>query len=473
VSPPRPAHSFRPRVECLEDRTTPNVNPVFAPSVNRFISPGQPFYAQEFATDADNQWLTYGSNLPAGLTINPTTGTVTGTLPVGQYQAGQNLPIAFTAADGSGGLATQMVEYFVTAAPQVWTVNTLADTNDVNPVVGGNPIDGQGKVSLRAALQQANTNRTQGTTPIYINFDMTALGQQANGATPNIVLGLGALPAVTADVTILGPGAGSLTVTGQGNQGVFTVGVKGQGTLPLAAVVTGLTIQGGTNRTDLPQGGTGDGGAVQNYWNAFLVGVTITNGSANMGGGVYSVGSLTINNSQVLQNKTVVVGMVGDGGGVDVNGGQATIAGSTIQSNTAGLRGGGIGLQMTGQALVMNTTVTGNSAQNGGGVYSSGGTWFQMTGGTVTLNMATAGNGGGVLGETNTMLLSVTFDSNTASLNGGAINVANTLVLTNCTFGTKNQAANGPKVAAQQGLKLTQTGNVNFDPLKDIFYYGA
>jgi hypothetical protein len=278
----------------------------------------------------------------------------------------------------------------VTAAPQVWTVNTLADTNDVNPVVGGNPIDGQGKVSLRAALQQANTNRTQGTTPIYINFDMTALGQQANGATPNIVLGLGALPAVTADVTILGPGAGSLTVTGQGNQGVFTVGVKGQGTLPLAAVVTGLTIQGGTNRTDLPQGGTGDGGAVQNYWNAFLVGVTITNGSANMGGGVYSVGSLTINNSQVLQNKTVVVGMVGDGGGVDVNGGQATIAGSTIQSNTAGLRGGGIGLQMTGQALVMNTTVTGNSAQNGGGVYSSGGTWFQMTGGTVTLNMATA-----------------------------------------------------------------------------------
>jgi predicted outer membrane repeat protein len=67
----------------------------------------------------------------------------------------------------------------------------------------------------------------------------------------------------------------------------------------------------------------------------------------------------------------------------------------------------------------------------------------------------------------------VTFDSNTASLNGGAINVANTLVLTNCTFGTKNQAANGPKVAAQQGLKLTQTGNVNFDPLKDIFYYGA
>jgi hypothetical protein len=105
--------------------------------------------------------------------------------------------------------------------------------------------------------------------------------------------------------------------------------------------------------------------------------LTIAHGYASqVGGGLYSLGSLNVNNSTFLGNQSAV-----SGGAVGNNGGTLNIFGSTFSGNVAqagvnvygiGGAGGGVDNYGNGVVNVSNSTFTGNSAYDGGGLYNSG-----------------------------------------------------------------------------------------------------
>ena len=135
------------------------------------------------------------------------------------------------------------------------------------------------------------------------------------GLTGTITLA-SALPTINANLTIQGPGADSLTISGNN-------------------AVTVFTINSGT---------------------VGVSGLTIANGNSASGGGIFNQATLTVTNSTFSGNSAGVYG----GGIYNVNG-TVTVVNSTFFNNSAGAYGGGI-LINSGTVKVNNSTFSGNSA---------------------------------------------------------------------------------------------------------------
>ncbi|MEZ4514130.1 MAG: choice-of-anchor Q domain-containing protein [Chloroflexota bacterium] len=93
--------------------------------------------------------------------------------------------------------------------------------------------------------------------------------------------------------------------------------------------------------------------------------VTLQNGSAYEGGGIYNSGTLTVSNSTIPGN----TGGRAGGGIYNING-TLTVSNSTISGNTAGSYGGGIYNQ--GSLTMNNSTLANNGAFVGGGIANFG-----------------------------------------------------------------------------------------------------
>jgi hypothetical protein len=116
-------------------------------------------------------------------------------------------------------------------------------------------------------------------------------------------------------------------------------------------------------------------------------GANITGNTANNAGGVYVVGTFTMNGGTISGNKAGVFG-----GGVFVaSDGTFTMNGGTISDNSA-IRGGG-GLLVSGTFNLKGGTISGNISDIGGGVVLTGNA-FTMSGGTITSNSAASIGGG-------------------------------------------------------------------------------
>ena len=172
---------------------------------------------------------------------------------------------------------------------------------------------------------------------------------------------------VSAGMTLQGPGADSLTVSGDTNNS----GSANSGDVAVLRVDSGITSS--------------------------ISGITIAKGfSTDKGGGIDNAGTLTINNSAVSGSAAS-----NDGGGIN-NSGTLTIHNSTISGNTAGASGAGI--NNTGSLTITSGTISGNTAtSNGGGIENSG---------TLTITSST------IIG-------------NTAGTNGGGVNSSGSLTVTN------------------------------------------
>jgi large repetitive protein len=99
-------------------------------------------------SDPDGDALTFtAAGLPAGLTINPTTGVISGTIDNSASQInGGAYAITVTASDGRGGTVTQTFNWSVTN-PAPGAVNDVATTNEDTPVaipVLANDVDPDG-----------------------------------------------------------------------------------------------------------------------------------------------------------------------------------------------------------------------------------------------------------------------------------------------------------------------------------------
>jgi CSLREA domain-containing protein len=208
--------------------------------------------------------------------------------------------------------------------------------------------------TLVEAINAANANADVST----INFAPGVSGVILNTMKPN---GL----SITSPVTINGPGASVLTISGNNASRVFTVS-------PGAVVnFNGLTIANGSSSTN-------GGGILNDHGTVTLTNCVVTGNTANFGGGIFNRGStsgaasLTLNNSTLTAN--FASGASGKGGGIyneGVNSGTAllSLTSCTLNYNTTANFPGtaaieNIGSSGTARATLTNCTFNGNAIAN-------------------------------------------------------------------------------------------------------------
>jgi len=160
--------------------------------------------------------------------------------------------------------------------------------------------------------------------------------------------------------------------------------------------------------------------------------ISVVNGSADNGGGIYNAGTLTLQDSTLSDNTTS-----GGGGAIRNVSGSLTLIRTTVVNNTGG-DGGGI-FNSYGSLTLQNSTVSGNraSAGNGGGISSSNGA-VTLKNSTLSDNAA-AVTGGGIYHWGNSLALYNTIIANSTGgdcilIGGGSIssNVNNLIEDASC-----------------------------------------
>jgi hypothetical protein len=328
---------------------------------------------------------------------------------------------------------------------RAWKVEYLEERSLLSlfPVTN---LNDSGGGSLRQAIIDSNNNTTN--EPNEIDF--------APGLSGTIWLTTGDLLIANYDLQIVGPGQGSLTVSGNGNSRVFEVASG------VTATLSGMIISDG--KAD-------NGGGIYTAGTLMLERCTIaknvaTSGSEGEGGGIYNLGTVTINSSIISGNNAGVyshywVSHPGSGGGI-YNYGSMTICSSTISGNVANRHGIGVGIVNTGTMTIANSAVTGNSTGDGdgGGIVNSGA--MTLTDSSVTSNVAGTdvwrepegaahggGNGGGIINSGTLALANSSVSDNTGNIGhgfrwswggagGGIYNGSGTVNLTNSTVAGNN-----------------------------------
>jgi CSLREA domain-containing protein len=277
-----------------------------------------------------------------------------------------------------------------------FTVNTTFDAatgaGDASP---GNGIcetaPGNGVCTLRAAIEEANAySSAHGGVSDGIGFDLSTSDPNFNGIFWTINLST-ALPNLSTDIDISGPGAGKLTVKPNTSLNFRLFNITATGTVTLS----GMTITKAT-----PTGG--DGGGIFNGGGGTvnLSNCVISASSGKHGGGISNSFGATVNLTNCTLSGNNAWG--GGGGGID-NGGTVNLTNCTISGNSAPINGGGI--RNGGTLNLTNCTISGNTAtlgthDNGGGISNEGST-ANVTNCTITGN--TASNlGGGIYSTTST-----------------------------------------------------------------------
>lgn len=281
-----------------------------------------------------------------------------------------------------------------------------------------------GVCTLREAIDAAVSNLPSGDTTgtpctagddidETITFNIAQTG-------PTITLTSGLFIQDDIGVTIQGPGAGSLTVDGNGTAGrvfAFDDGITSGSTAIFE--ISGLTITGGEG------------------------GVALTDGTSQ----------LTLDGVAIIQNT-----LTGDGAGVlsdDSNGGTTgsptlVVKNSTIKGNTSSANGGGIACFNGSTVTIENSTIAGNSSgANGGGILNSGGSAMTILKSTIfdnTTGISGTPTGGGIQNEGALSSLTITnstLSDNQSDGDGGGINNTGdgttTVTLLNVTI-TRNTA---------------------------------
>ncbi len=311
-----------------------------------------------------------------------------------------------------------------------------------------------GSGSLRQQIADASTGDT-------ITFSNKLKGQ-------TITLTSGELD-VTSSITISGPGAGKLAVSGGGSSEVFNIDSG------VTATISGLTI------TD---GYAADGGGINNLGTLTLEHSAVTGNQANgaaspygafetQGGGIQNgIGAtLTMEDCTISGNEAIGAsddsGAFGEsayGGGI-ANNGALTISGSTISGNQAiggastsvggSAYGGGIydtsyfvngtfspatltivdstisGNQAIGASVTSGTIAVGGYAQ-GGGIDNVSGAATTINGSTISGNQAIGGSGGdfgdaaggGMISEGSFVTITATAFTDNLAQGGAGVNGA-------------------------------------------------
>lgn len=328
----------------------------------------------------------------------------------------------------------------VASAGFTFIVNTTGDGGDA--VVGDGVCEtatGNGQCTLRAAIEESNAQSTDDT--VTFNIPQTDPGYGGFSWTIDLA---SALPDLSTNIDIQGPGADLVSVRNSSASGFRILNVTSTGTVS----VSGLFLYGGflssgngggvrnadkgtVNLVDCELEGNdvdpGNGGGVSNDSVGTVNLVNCTVGSSNAesgnGGGLSNESSGTVN----VTNSMIVVNLAGARGGGITNQsiGTINVTYSYIGQNLANERGGGITNQSTGQINLTNSYISGNTAIDGGGIRQSGLGTVNVTNCTVAYNRATNAIGGGGM----------------FNLSDGTFNVTNCTITQNIGQGLSNYAS--------------------------------
>ncbi|MFO7597008.1 MAG: right-handed parallel beta-helix repeat-containing protein, partial [Desulfocurvibacter africanus] len=226
---------------------------------------------------------------------------------------------------------------------------------------------------------------------------------------------------INKNLTIIGPGADVLTVSGSGVR-CFNI-TAGSVTL------SGLTIADGN-------AGTGHGGCILigSLASLTLVDCSVVNGRAQKGACIYSAGSLTMSRSTVHSGIAVAYG-----GGIASNG-TLVLENCTLNDCSAGINGGGFWLPAGNASLTRCSIVHCVAAGDGGGIGCESAT-VQMR--DCLIRECRADYGGGYFCDVPggiATLVNCTLANNTANHSGGGVYIYGTMQASFCTI-TPNGAA--------------------------------
>ncbi|MCS6909984.1 MAG: right-handed parallel beta-helix repeat-containing protein, partial [Anaerolineales bacterium] len=219
--------------------------------------------------------------------------------------------------------------------------------------------------------------------------------------------------------------------------------VSGQGALTIDGTGQNVTISGKNSVQVM---------VVNAGANLTLRNLTIANGNAGSGSGIWNNGTLTVTNSTFSGNSATAWG-----GGI-LNKGTLMVTSSTFSENSASF--GGSIYNDGGTLTVTNSTFSGNGAGFGGGIYNARSGTLTVTGSTFSDNRGRSG--GGIYNASTLTVTSSTFSKNIVLSGGGIMNFG-TLTVTNSTF-SENVADGGGIFNTDIGtlVVLNSTFKANF-----------
>jgi len=338
-----------------------------------------------------------------------------------------------------------------------FTVTTVDDHDDGS-------CDG-GDCTLREAIQAANNAPTADT----IDFNVKGTISLTS-----------ALPVISDDVEIIGPGAKALTVSrnvsATSRFRIFNVTTTG------TVIFSGLTLTGG-----LALSPDDEGGGIRNEAGTVTVNnCRIFENTASLGGGIFNNGRLNVNDSiievnhaasggglfnsdlarAIVNRSTITLNNGNEGGGIESFGNSSTlnITNSTISENNANEGSGGGILNLFGGAVnISRSTIDGNRADGaGGGIFNTSGpvTIFNSTISNNDSRASTSapGRGGGIINFNGTVEIEGSTITGNSAPTGGGIDNASTfdgvVNLINSTLSNNTAVGGG-------GIHNSSLGTIN------------
>lgn len=324
---------------------------------------------------------------------------------------------------GSSGGATQPKDGPAPCSPNV-VVTTNADS---------------GPGSLRQAIADACSGGT-------ITFDMSQVVSPITLTSPLVA---------NQELTINGPGASQLTVSGNDEVAVFQTTVASPGVVTLS----GLSLTLGSS--------SGGGAGISHNGSGTLVitaSIVSHNRTMARGGGVTNNGSGIINViDSTLSNNHAFTG----GCGIFNSGtGTVNVTNSTLDGNSAaslGSWGGGILNYSTGTVNVTNSTLSNNNANTGAGIRNESTGTVNITNSTISHNVAT---GASVLRPDRLLRPSLeppSFGGGLSNFSTGPFRLRNTIVALNFA-NPGGQDVEGAFTTLGHNLIGTNSGSTGFTP---------
>lgn len=305
--------------------------------------------------------------------------------------------------------------------------------------------DDSGDDSLRDAVSKANNNPGADT----IEFDGSLDNQTITLVSQIDITDTTANGGLTIDAATLNNG---ITLSGDNASRILGVTEVQTLTLRHLSITAGSTGTGSSSNSDCFLGDS-RGGAVCALGDLILFSTTISNSTAKaFGGGFYTKGNATLNNTTISGNHTQ--GVAGDGGGFYAGGAEIVLNDSIVSDNyTTEFSGDGGGFFAgvdnainTGKTWLNNSIVSGNYTLGDGG--SGGG--FHARGETVINNSTISGNytegtfveGGGFYIFGSVTLNNSTVSGNRTTGSATGFKALGSAALNNSTI-TQNQRVDG------------------------------
>ncbi len=338
----------------------------------------------------------------------------------GMFSAGGGYALGGTVGQPDAGAALAGGGYTLTGGFwQAWSaapiaslvVNTLADADTDDAYC-----------SLREAIVSANTDAAYhgcaaGSGDDMITFSVTGAITLAS-----------ALPEITSNININGPGVAELAVSGDGQYRVFDV------TSAVTSTLQNLTVRDGYCPSTPGCGGAGirtAGGALTIVNTRFLSN-TVAGGFLGSFGG-----AIMVNGTAITISHSLLSGNYGGsyGGAIYAEDAVLNMDNSTLDGNVAGKDGGALELRSGVRGTIVSSTFTHNSAQMGGAIALRYGGVATVTHSTFYSNTGSYPDAGsGIKNNGNTLtVVDTAFSSNEGTALSQAEEVA-ALTVSNSAF---------------------------------------